>query len=161
MIKIVEGNILDASEDIIGHQVNCQGVMGAGLAKQIRQKYPGIFLKYTSFVNGLGNKDMLLGNAQVLKVDDDKYIANLFGQLNYGRTGRFTDYPSLDHALRLLKEKAKKYNLTVALPHGIGCGLAGGDWNIVYDMIEDAFEDYEVTLYKFKYGGTIVERNIC
>ena len=30
MIKTVYGNILDATEDIICHQVNCQGVMGAG-----------------------------------------------------------------------------------------------------------------------------------
>ena len=32
------GNILDAQTDVIAHQVNCQGVMGAGLAKQIREK---------------------------------------------------------------------------------------------------------------------------
>lgn len=30
MIKTIEGNILDAEEDIICHQVNCKGVMGAG-----------------------------------------------------------------------------------------------------------------------------------
>ncbi|WP_223260709.1 hypothetical protein [Bacillus sp. LNXM65] len=42
MIKTVDGNILEASEDIICHQVNCKGVMGAGLAKQIKSKYPNI-----------------------------------------------------------------------------------------------------------------------
>lgn len=38
MIKTIEGNILDAEEDIICHQVNCKGVMGAGLAKQSKSK---------------------------------------------------------------------------------------------------------------------------
>jgi len=38
MIKIINGNILDAKETFICHQVNCQGVMGAGLAKAIRNK---------------------------------------------------------------------------------------------------------------------------
>lgn len=41
-IKFVNGNILtfpERDEDtIICHQVNCKGVMGAGLAKQIRDK---------------------------------------------------------------------------------------------------------------------------
>ena len=35
MIKTVYGNILDATEDIICHQVNCQGVMGAGVAMDL------------------------------------------------------------------------------------------------------------------------------
>ena len=41
-IKFVSGNILtfpERDEDtIICHQVNCKGVMGAGLAKQISDK---------------------------------------------------------------------------------------------------------------------------
>ena len=39
MIKIVKSNILDATEDIICHQTNCFGIMGSGLAKQIKEKY--------------------------------------------------------------------------------------------------------------------------
>lgn len=40
MIKTVYGNIFDATEDIICHQVNCQGVMGAGVAKALYQRWP-------------------------------------------------------------------------------------------------------------------------
>ena len=32
MIKVVNGSLLDATEDILCHQVNCQGVMGSGVA---------------------------------------------------------------------------------------------------------------------------------
>ena len=31
MLKVIDGDLLDAKEDIIGHQVNCQGVMGSGV----------------------------------------------------------------------------------------------------------------------------------
>ena len=31
MIKIIHGDILDATEVFICHQVNCQGVMGEGV----------------------------------------------------------------------------------------------------------------------------------
>ena len=46
MIDIINGNILNCSENIIVHQTNCLGVMGAGLALQLRKKYPIIFDKY-------------------------------------------------------------------------------------------------------------------
>jgi hypothetical protein len=28
---------------------------------------------------------------------------------------------------------------TLALPYGLGCGLAGGDWKVVYEIIRDVF----------------------
>jgi len=53
-MKFVKGNILDAQHGIIGHQVNCRMVMGAGLAKQIRGKYPRV---YTEYVEVMGKAD--------------------------------------------------------------------------------------------------------
>jgi glucosamine 6-phosphate synthetase-like amidotransferase/phosphosugar isomerase protein len=38
-MKFVKGDILNSQDGIIGNQVNCQMVMGSGLAKQIRSKY--------------------------------------------------------------------------------------------------------------------------
>ena len=43
MIKVVKGNLLDATEAIIAHQVNCQKKMNSGVAKAIREKYPIVF----------------------------------------------------------------------------------------------------------------------
>ena len=37
MIKERKGNLLQADAPMIAHQVNCQGVMGAGIARQIRK----------------------------------------------------------------------------------------------------------------------------
>lgn len=149
MIKEVKGDLLQAPENIIGHQVNCQGTMNAGLAAKIRNKYPIVFERYKQLVNmHNSNKEILLGTTQVIKVQENKYVANLFGQLNYGKYQRQTSYDHLYQALETLKGKAKKHNLTVALPHGLGCGLAGGDWDIVRNLIDKAFADYEVTIYK-------------
>ncbi|MCY7911145.1 macro domain-containing protein [Bacillus inaquosorum] len=149
MINHIEGDILDASEDIICHQVNCQGVMGAGLAKQIRDRYPSAYRSYKHMCENVVFKpDLLLGRIMQVKEHDGKVICHIFGQLSYGRRGLHTDYKALKHGLSLIKLKAKNYNKSVALPHGIGCGLAGGDWSEVHQMIEDVFDDYEVTIYK-------------
>ena len=50
-------------------------------------------------------------------------------------------------ALHWVKLKAKECNLTVAIPSGIGCGNANGDWKIVYKIIEDIFKDSKVKMY--------------
>lgn len=149
MIRIVEGNILDATEDIIGHQVNCQGVMGAGLAKQIRNKYPFAYECYKSYCDKAEDKKDLLGSIKQVSMGDGKTIVHIFSQYGYGRRGLYTDYSSLGKALKLLEIKARNFGESVALPYGIGCGLAGGDWEVVYSTIDTIFENYEVTLYKF------------
>ena len=47
IITFEHNNILESFNiDILCHQVNCQGVMGAGLAKQIRSKYPEVYEQY-------------------------------------------------------------------------------------------------------------------
>ena len=46
MVVYKECDIFDSGADIICHQVNCQGVMGSGLAKQIRERYPIVYEEY-------------------------------------------------------------------------------------------------------------------
>ena len=49
-MDIVSGNLLkDFNGDIIVHQVNCQGVMSAGIAKQIKIKYPKSYREYVNY----------------------------------------------------------------------------------------------------------------
>ena len=148
MIKIVQSNILNAPEDILAHQVNCIGVMGSGLAKQIKIKYPEVFKEYQKYINTYEYKSLVLGNCQIVKATDEKYIANLFGQFGYGRKEQQTNYKALEESLFSLKVMAKDSHKSIAIPYGIGCGLGGGDWNIVYGIIEEVFGDYDVTIYK-------------
>lgn len=47
MIKIVNGNILECTENIIVHQVNVQGIMGGGVARQLANQYINLEKEYT------------------------------------------------------------------------------------------------------------------
>lgn len=151
LIKIVQGDILQSDKDITGHQVNCLGIMGAGLAKQIKDKYPDTFIEYKKICdNNKENKTELMGRVYMAHNSDGKIIANIFSQLDVGRNERKTDYKKLKVGLKKVCKYAKENNHSVALPYKIGCGLAGGNWNIVYKIIDSVFDDYEVTLYEFK-----------
>lgn len=51
MIKEIPGNILTPAPPgspptLVCHQVNCHGVIGSGLALQIREHYPVVFESY-------------------------------------------------------------------------------------------------------------------
>ncbi|UGO50973.1 macro domain-containing protein [Bacillus phage vB_BanS_Nate] len=154
MIKVVNGDVLKAKEDIIGHQCNCQGVMGSGVALQIKEQHPKAFKVYKKLVDEAGetSKRYLLGKALIVE-SNDKYIANLFGQFTYGSNGQFTMINALENSLKQLKAFAVEHDLTVALPYNIGCGLAGADWNEVLPLIERVFEGYEDKLTLYKYTG--------
>jgi O-acetyl-ADP-ribose deacetylase (regulator of RNase III) len=153
MINIVNGNILNATEDIICHQVNCKGVMGSGLAKQIKDKYPECYQAYKEFLR-IYEPTEALGKSQIVTCKNGKLIANIFGQLNYGTNKQYTNYSALQNGLDSVANaitNIEKYkNNTVAIPYGIGCGLGGGDWDIVQKIIKEIFEFYgcDVTIYK-------------
>ena len=149
MVVYKTGDILsqENTTTVIGHQVNCMGAFGAGLAKQIRSKYPNAYGDYAT-VCGMVQRDKLLGQC-ILSLakgpyaghPQARYVAHLFGQYRYGRGECFTDYTALRAALTSLHGTAKKFGYSVSLPFGIGCGLAGGDWNIVSAIIQEVFTD--------------------
>lgn len=155
-VRFIEGDILDFECDVICHQVNCQGVMGSGLASQIKNKYPNVFTEYKKLCKNKMNLNPL-GCCQLVEVNSDKhkYVANLFGQDYYGRDGKqYTDYDALNRAFQTLKQECEGLNslhqgkmydgyVSIAFPYMLGCGLGGGDWNIVYDMICQTFKNKE------------------
>ena len=135
MIREIQGNLLQQPVDIIAHQTNCKGVMGAGIAKQIKERLlpQDQYQRYVDACNRHGAK--LLGQAQVLFLPNGKVVSNCFGENIPTGTGLDTDYQALMHALAQTRNYARKYNLSTGVPGLMGCGLAGGDWNIVRDML--------------------------
>lgn len=140
--QIYNGNIFDSVADVICHQVNCQGVMGAGIALQIKKRYPIVYEKYKEYCdsNPLYN---ILGTAQIVQVDRFTFVANLFAQETYGKLKpgtTYTNYTALKNAFIDISINADKYGYrSIAIPYGIGCGLAGGDWDKVWGIINEVF----------------------
>ena len=147
-MKEITKDILTIDRGIIVHQVNCQGVMGAGLAKAIGKRWPKVKAAYLNKVaQSRQYNEPLLGDAFLVYADKGKstdlIIANLFGQDRYGRDRCCTDYNALETALCSLDDwnTGQAYKLPIYLPYGLGCGLAGGDWEIVRSLIEDTCPD--------------------
>lgn len=132
------------------YKVNVHGCMGGGIARQIANKYPKTDKLYIRYCVDLDNvEEMLLGNVLFTK-ENDFVIANLFSQnINPDKHGSVTNYIALRECLLQLKEWGKDYNSIIGVPHGIGCGIAGGNWDRVLKIIGEVFDDYNVYIYKY------------
>ena len=151
MIKFINVDATKIDVDVLGHQCNTRGVMGAGIAKTIKQLYPDVYKEYRFYC--LDNTG-LLGTTQLVKSKEGKCIANIFGQDNYKGRGLKTNYKALRKALEDLQYKMFCLNLkTLAIPYLIGCGLGGGEWEIVGQIINDVFGENSIICYICKFKG--------
>jgi O-acetyl-ADP-ribose deacetylase (regulator of RNase III) len=151
----VTGNLitlaLDGKFDVIAHGCNCFCQMGAGLAPQMAKHFDAdLFPMEHSDRKGDMTK---LGNIEsqfhyLTGANKGVYIVNCYTQYGFGRNHvEGTDIPLDYSALNLCFKKMnnKFRGMHIGLPQ-IGCHLAGGDWNVVKDMIQKLFKDCDVTV---------------
>jgi len=144
-VKIIDGDLFDTQAAYLCHQVNCQGKMGSGVAKQIREKYPLAYMFYKKWCSDCSESSRLLGKVQIVMVNNGDFrpmaICNLFAQDMYGYNGKcYTSYTAFQSCLLELKESIP-FGATIAMPYKIGCGLGGGNWDIISEMIEKTLGD--------------------
>lgn len=144
MITIKNGDLLKATETVIAHQVNCLGVY-AGLAEDVFRTWPRSKSDYLTITKKVQPKS-LLGMAYITdKQKDGHIICHLFGQYNAG-----VDYQPkrLESALEQLGNSARLMGWSVALPYGLSCGICGGDWEEVLQIIERTMDDVDCVIYR-------------
>lgn len=141
-MKLIKGNILDIERGIIIHQTNIFGVAGGGLAFQIRNKYPLWYEDYHDYCQ----TNPKIGNVQFWRGNQDFYIVNLFGQKTLG--GHATIEDSYDLALPEIQERSESLELPVYFPYMIGCGLGGGNYDVIMRKIEKYTPEATIVQYE-------------
>ena len=137
MIEYRKGNLLDVTEGIIVHGCNMQGIMGAGVAKAVKAKYPACFDDYCQ---RLATGFYVLGEVINYKVNSKLYISNALTQQYFGRAVRQVNYAAIVRAFDDNIAVAQDTGLSLHFPK-IGAGLGGGDWNIIEQLINDCDPD--------------------
>ncbi len=132
------GNLLDVTTGIIVHGCNARGVMGAGVAKAVKKRYPDAYRLYRGVYERQG---LAVGQIVPYLVPSggappELIIVNAIIQQNYGTYRRQVDYDGLLHCFVQIPYLAKAYGLQDVHFPLIGCGLAGGDWSVVEAIIE-------------------------
>ncbi|MCX9024660.1 MAG: macro domain-containing protein [Candidatus Methanoperedens sp.] len=144
MVKYVKGDLFSSRCDVLAHGCNCRGGYGSGVAYAMAKKYPKARESYLEKFEEDGWK---LGEVQFVVTHDGVVIANCATQASYLPRGIcHANYPAIRVCMTKVKEFAKVNNKTIAIPK-IGAGLAGGDWNIIEGILNEVFDDYDVTVY--------------
>jgi O-acetyl-ADP-ribose deacetylase (regulator of RNase III) len=142
------GDILSIDHGIIVHGCNSHGVMGSGLAAQIKAKYPRCFSQYKDYCERWRTEKnpakSILGNVVVYQHSADIIIMNAITQEDFGRSGkRYVDYQAISNSfaniLRIASEIYKYHIVNYPL---IGAGLGGGEWSIISEILNSEFSKY-------------------
>lgn len=148
MLKYKKGNLLDAFDNgevnIVVHCANCFHTFGSGIAYEIMRRYPDA---HKADLCTLYASESKLGTISDCWVGGANWIVNLYGQYGYGRNKRQVNYGAISSGLSSVVKSFGGRGNSFGFPL-IGCGLAGGDWSIVSELIEFYFRDEDVTIYE-------------
>lgn len=147
-----DSDITKVRSGTIVHGCNAQGVMGSGVAKQLRATYPDIFTDYKALMDDFYKSGRSpLGQVAWSDISVDLVIANAITQTFYGKDGKkYVSYDALDAAFQRVASFAKASDLTIHIPFLIGAGLGGGNANIIQRIIEENTQDLEVVYHHWK-----------
>jgi O-acetyl-ADP-ribose deacetylase (regulator of RNase III) len=140
----MKGDITNVVYGIVCQQVNTKGVMGAGVARDIRRQW---VIAYSDYMMAFNTGKLQLGEvifSNVIGNRPELQVANMVSQSSYGNSKStgviYTDYQAFEICLNKIKiwqANVMDGVLPVYLPYRIGCGLAGGNWDVVKHLIEE------------------------
>lgn len=148
-MKLVKGDLVVAFQtnvvNVLIHQANCFNTMGAGIALQIKKELPDAYKADCATIKGLRAK---LGKYSYAVIGRGM-VFNLYGQYSLGRTKQHTDYEAQRKALRAIADKLRHRAVDCRIGISkLGCGLAGGDWEVVSMIIAEELAGFDVTIYQ-------------
>lgn len=134
-ILIRRGDLFDDPAEALVNPVNAVGVMGAGLAKEFRARFPA---NYRAYLRACKSGHVAPGRMFVYDYGagrSPRYIINFPTKRHWKDPSRMADIESGLAGLR--RTLAERAIASVALP-ALGAGLGGLDWPGVRRRIEDS-----------------------
>ena len=149
-MKIVQGDLialaLSGHFDVIIHGCNCDCVMGAGIARSIREQFPEA---YAADVKTKAGDTSKLGTYTAASCSRGAYeimVVNAYTQANPSGSGVLVNYESVRSVMQLIKQNFS--GSRIGYPK-IGAGLARGDWSVIAGIITDELCGEDHTLVEY------------
>lgn len=144
-IEYRQGDLFKTEIKHIVHGCNARGVMGKGVALQVKTQFPRAYEEYVQWIkrNGVG----ILGTVQFVDCGA-KTIINAITQRDYAKSvNDSTRYVSYDAVAQCMAEiNSQIPGKQLALPR-IGAQLGGGRWEILERIIETELTEVQPVVY--------------
>lgn len=162
IIDQIDGDLLEAEEKYIAQQCNCVTVTAHGLSKAIAARFPhgNVYGKRRKHSRNTALTPDEPGTVVVAEREDQPTLLHMMAQWTPSKAGAYNSfYPKtyvdtrqnrvlwFSQCLKVLSDTVPKEEV-VAMPYGIGCGLAGGDWEVYKKMLQSC--PTKIRLYRLK-----------
>ena len=137
MIKYYSGTVFNTQADALVNTINCDGVMGAGIALEFGLRYPDM---YEDYIRKCKDNEIHVGQV-------DYYKTNSITIINFPTKFHFK-FPSqiqwVEAGLQNFVDTYKYHNISsVAFPK-LGTNKGGLDWNQVKPLMEKYLENLDI-----------------
>ena len=138
---------IDGEFDVIIHGCNCFCTMGGGIARSIKKRFPTAYAADCETEKGSRKKLGTYTFAKIPVQDRELIVVNAYTQYGHGKGKVNVDYDAMRDVMRRIKQDFLGKRLGYPL---IGAGLAGGDWNIISQIIEEELKGEDHTLVRYQ-----------
>ena len=118
----------------LAHCISADFALGAGIAKAFDEVYNMRFKLFRTY------DDYIYNGGEALLID------NVFNLVTKPKCYHKPTYNALRSALEYMKGEMESLAITKLAMPKIGCGLDRLDWNEVYDIICEVFDDTDVEI---------------
>jgi O-acetyl-ADP-ribose deacetylase (regulator of RNase III) len=142
---------------VIAHVCNDVGGWGRGFVTALSKRSAKPEQAFRAWYAGRVNNDFALGAVQFVELANDLWVANMVGQHKIATKATVARgelppvrYEAISTALSSVGKFAKSNGASVHMPR-IGCGLAGGKWEVIEPLLEAELltRDISVFVYDF------------
>ena len=139
---IKDSNIFNSKCQTLVNTINCVGVMGKGLALEMKNRFPTMFEKYKD----LCDKQLIdIGKLWLYKDFNGTWILNFPTKKHWKLN---SEYEYIEEGMKKFVETYKEKNITTIAFPMLGCNNGGLDKDIVLEIMAK---------YLIKCDGLIVE----
>ncbi|MFW9874155.1 MAG: macro domain-containing protein [Candidatus Thorarchaeota archaeon] len=142
IIYKINENIFKSEADALVNTVNCKGIMGKGLAKEFKERYPEMFKDYRKKCE---SNQLKIGKLHLFQTLDH-LIINFPTKIHWKHYSRLE---WIESGLLYFVNNYKKWNIkSVAFPQ-LGTSYGKLEWEVVKPLMENYLGplDIEVEIY--------------
>lgn len=151
MLEYSTGDIFESGCEVLVNPVNCQGVMGAGLALLFKEKFPSYYTRYSEWCrDGMLYTGVLQiyervspGPWERVAIEDYPTYLVSFPTKDHWRDK--SELKDIDSGLRLLARWCRDDRVSSISIPALGCGLGGLRWKDVKPLISEHMGDLGTT----------------
>lgn len=133
-------NIFDCNVEMIVNPVNCVGIMGAGLAGQVRDRYPEVFDRYKVACARGALQIGIVHTCSLInpRPKDPLYVCN-FPTMFY--PGELCKITSIKSGMISLVRSIELHDIrSIAIPK-LGCGIGRLSWDMVRQVVIEGLQE--------------------